>query len=110
MSPRVGLALAAVVLAGLAASLFLGRSPEAPVPAGPAATAGGAVPEAPEAPAKKPPRGGKPWVLRGTGSVEGTLREFGTDRPLGGVKVRLAAGIPGPGTTLEATTLADGSF
>lgn len=107
MIPRVVLVVG--VLAALAAWFFLARGPQAPRPdaAGPAAVpaAAGAPPEE-----RKPSHLGKAWVLRGTGSVEGTLREFGTDRPLGGVKVRLAAGVPGPGTAIEATTLADGSF
>jgi protocatechuate 3,4-dioxygenase beta subunit len=42
--------------------------------------------------------------------VDGILREYGTDRALGGVRVRVAAGVPGPGLALEATTLPDGSF
>jgi protocatechuate 3,4-dioxygenase beta subunit len=57
-----------------------------------------------------PSKSGRAWTLRGTGAVEGILKEYGTERPLGGVKVLLSAGVPGPGKAHEATTLEDGSF
>ena len=107
----VVLALVVLVAAGIAAWFLLAVSPQAPVAPPPARNEGPAPAEVvEEGGAKKGSRLGKAWIQRGAGSVEGILREFGTDRPLGGVKVRLAAGVPGPGIALEATTLADGSF
>ncbi|MCK6481324.1 MAG: carboxypeptidase regulatory-like domain-containing protein [Planctomycetes bacterium] len=96
------------LLAGLGWWLLGGEGAAPPAPEDPASRKSGPAAEGPAAAAK--PTYGKAWVLRGEGSVSGILREYGTDRPLGGVKVLLAAGVPGPGTTVETATLPDGSF
>ena len=97
-----------VLLAGIAAWLLL--------PGG-AGTGGPSARTEPRPAAQKPveeqappPAPARTWVLRGYGAVEGILREFGTDRALGGVAVLLTAGPDGPPDALETTTLPDGSF
>ncbi len=111
MSARLAAAIVVLALLGGLAYWLLGGAPgQGPAPTGPAVPAAPGDPEAAGAGVGKALALGRAWLQRGTGSVEGILREFGTDRPLGGVKVRLAAGVPGPGIALEAATLADGSF
>jgi protocatechuate 3,4-dioxygenase beta subunit len=98
-----------VLLVGLGWLLLAGgESTSTTLPPGPTAPAAVAPKDEPAAGSKS--KAGRPWALRGTGAVEGILREYGTDRALGGVRILLAAGTPGPGVTLETTTLADGSF
>jgi protocatechuate 3,4-dioxygenase beta subunit len=97
-----------VVIAAIAAFLLMppdvGGGRGAP---GPAARPADAAPVEESAP---PPPRASAWVLRGHGAVEGILREFGSDRALGGVAVLLVAGEDGPPDALETTTLPDGSF
>ncbi len=104
------LTFTAAAVCALVLWFLLGRGPAAgpaPTPAETAAARAGrdeaapAPPSGPVAPA---------WVLTGYGSVVGTLREYGTDRPLSGVRVLLRAGVPGPGEEIAATTQSDGSF
>jgi hypothetical protein len=110
MSSRAVVAVAVIAAAAGLAWWLLGRGPAAPVaPPGPAAVNAAATEESPEAAAARK-RAANTWKSRGTGAVEGVLREYGTDRPLGGVRITLAAGVPGPDASLDATTLPDGSF
>ncbi len=103
------LALAVALLAALAWWLVGGSGTEVVVGPGPEVRRGKAAAlEEAAVEAKAAPE--RPWIERGEGSVSGILREFGTERPLGGVAVLLSAGVPGPGRTLETKTLADGSF
>ncbi len=113
MSPRSTVPAAIAVAAVLAALAWWMLRPPAPEgPSAPAQAGGPAVPAGRDAggAGKAPSRIEAAWKLRGTGSVDGILREYGTDRALGGVRVRVAAGVPGPGLSVEATTLPDGSF
>ncbi len=51
-----------------------------------------------------------PYVSKGLGSLVGILREYGSDRPLAGVEVRLVADGVGPDDTHAAMTADDGAF
>ncbi len=100
-----------LLLLGGAAWWLLGSPGEAPGTTGPGEASGaspGAGAASPPAPPAK--RLANAWTLKGRGSVVGILRECVTERPLGGVKVVLRAGVPGPGEALETTTGPDGSF
>lgn len=67
--------------------------------------------ETPEGPATtRRRRHARTWMHTGDGSLVGTLREYGTDRPVGGVKVALVAGEEGPNREFVTQAADDGSF
>jgi protocatechuate 3,4-dioxygenase beta subunit len=102
-------ALVALLLLGVALWMaFFDTGPDAPGgDALPVSTADTASDRSAE---KASMRNRRKWRREGHGVVLGALREFGTDRPLGGARIRLESGTPGPGETLEGFTAPDGTF
>ena len=105
--------LAAVVAAAVAAFWFATREPAVEdAPQVPDTTA--AAPHAPKPAADAPKRpraaSGPRWIRRGAGTLTGRVREYGTDRALGGIAITVEAGTPGPDASVAVTTAADGSF
>ncbi|MCE9635989.1 MAG: carboxypeptidase regulatory-like domain-containing protein [Planctomycetes bacterium] len=86
---------------------------DAAAPVGSLARQGSAATKSSDPPAAEPKkriRAGRHWTQLGTGEVRGVVLEYGSEKPLGGVAVTLGAGVPGPGSALEAVTLSDGTF
>lgn len=115
MKPRTLLALIVVLAAVVGLVLWSvvgedeGTTPAAEGTAAASATRSGTSASAPSAEPRKRPRG-RAWIALGTGDVGGSVLEYGTEKPLAGVVVTLAAPAPGPDRTLETRTAADGTF
>lgn len=110
-------AFAVLGLAGFAAWMALSGGEEDPRGPAPAkgTKAAAAAPDAAQPDLKRKARAtGRKWALLGTGEVAGSVREYGSERPLGDVEVSIEppadAGATGPDRTLRARTAADGTF
>lgn len=106
----VGLGIAALVGAALWLTLGGGDSPEPEAPPPTDSAPAARKPEERAAEPRKRAGAGKKWISLGDGSVVGSVHEYGTERPLGGLDVTLAAVDAGPSRTLSTKTKEDGTF
>lgn len=115
MRLRIPVTLCALLLAVGAALWWSFRDPpgDGTAPAGDSADASAATQQDAAADKDAPHRrrgARQAWVHTGDGSLVGTLCEYGTDRPLSGLLVRLVGAADGPDRAFETRAAADGTF